>query len=400
MGDWVVVCGCIWSLTVPSISVEIAPSVLEWIGNAAFFEGVDKSLLSHFYKWKNDEAQPTYAQIESLSKKIHIPLGYFFLKTPPKEDLPMLEFRTLNSTTLPKPSRDLIDTYYQTAAIQNWMRDYLLDQGNERLPFVSLCSHEKKPEIIAASIRNAIGLDKDWYTQSQDSKVSFDKLRELIESNGILILQNGVVGQNNYRKLSITEFRAFTLIDEYAPLIFINNNDTTGGKLFSLLHEAVHIWLGLYSFYNEDSGLSFNVSPQETLCNAAAAELLVPNAFFIDKWNGTHKPALKDKITYIAKHFKCGEITIARRALDNNYIVQSQYEEIAADVITGVNTSNKKSGGGDYYKTIISRLGSRLILAIDNSVKEGKTPYTEAFALTGTNHATFTNLVTKIRGQE
>ena len=384
----------------PSIRVEVSPSVLDWIGNVASFDGVDKRLLSHFYKWKNDEEQPTYAQIESLSNKIHIPLGYFFLKTPPQENLPLFEFRTVNSTAVSKPSRDLIDTYYHMAAIQNWMRDYLLDQGNERLPFVSSCNHEKKPEIIAALIRNTIGLDKDWYTQSQNNKVSFDRLRELFESIGILILRNGVVGQNNNRKLSVNEFRAFTLIDEYAPLIFINNNDTPGGKLFSLLHEAVHIWLGLHSFYNENSGLSFNISPQETLCNAAAAELLVPNVFFINKWDEVSNLALKNKITYVAKYFKCGEIIIARRALDNNYINRPQYEKIAADVIAGAKNSNKKSGGGDYYTTAISRFGSRLILAMDNSIKEGKTPYTEAFRLTGTNHVTFTNLVSEIRGQE
>ena len=384
----------------PSIRVEVAPSVLDWIGNVVSFEGVDKGLLSHFYKWKNDEEQPTYAQIESLSNKIHIPLGYFFLETPPQENLPIFEFRTVNSTAAQKPSRDLIDTYYQMAAIQNWMRDYLLEQGNDRLPFVSSCNHEKKPAIIADFIRNTIGLDKDWYTQSQDSRASFDMLRELLESTGILILQNGVVGQNNYRKLSINEFRAFTLIDEYAPLVFINNNDTPGGKLFSLLHEAVHVWLGLHSFYNENASLFFNISPQETLCNAAAAELLVPNVFFIDQWDGTRGLALNDKITHIARYFKCGEITIARRALDNNYISRPQYEKVAAIVIAGARNSKKKSGGGDYYTTAISRFGSRLILALDNSIKEGKTPYTEAFKLTGTNHATFSNLVAEIRGQE
>jgi hypothetical protein len=68
---------------VSSIRVELAPSVLDWIGNIASFDGVDDRLISHFYKWKNREDQPTYAQIETLSNKIHIPLGYFFLKTPP-----------------------------------------------------------------------------------------------------------------------------------------------------------------------------------------------------------------------------------------------------------------------------------------------------------------------------
>jgi hypothetical protein len=61
----------------PSVKVDVAPSLLEWIGSAVSFEGVDEELRSRFYKWKNNEAQPTYAQIESLSRKIHIPLGYF-----------------------------------------------------------------------------------------------------------------------------------------------------------------------------------------------------------------------------------------------------------------------------------------------------------------------------------
>jgi hypothetical protein len=62
----------------PVIRVQIAPSILDWISNAASFEGVSDKLRTHFHKWKAEEEQPTYAQIEALSKKIHIPLGYFF----------------------------------------------------------------------------------------------------------------------------------------------------------------------------------------------------------------------------------------------------------------------------------------------------------------------------------
>jgi Zn-dependent peptidase ImmA (M78 family) len=390
---------------VAAVRVKVAPSIWDWVSNAASFEGVDEKVISHFYKWKSNERQPTYAQLEYLSRKIHIPFGYFFLKTPPKEQFPLLEFRTVNSAA-PKPSRDLMDTYYQMAAIQDWMRDYLLEQGNERLPFAGSCKNNNTPEEIAAVIRGSIGMAKDWYTRATNIKESFNKLRNLFESAGILILQNGVVGQNNYRRLSIDEFRAFTLIDEYAPLIFINNNDTAGGKLFSLLHEAVHIWLGLHSFFNENHNLVSNISPninphispQETLCNAAAAELLVPNILFIDKWDNTHISALNDKITCIAKYFKCGVITIARRSLDNNYINQSQYKEFAAKIIAKTRAGKKNlSGRGDYYKTAISRYGEPLVLALDNSIKEGKTLYTEAFRLTGTNRGTFANLVTEIR---
>jgi Zn-dependent peptidase ImmA (M78 family) len=208
-----------------------------------------------------------------------------------------------------------------------------------------------------------------------------------------------VVGQNNFRKLNIDEFRAFTLIDDYAPLIFINNNDAEGGKLFSLLHEVAHIWIGLHSLFNDDFGLAFNVSPVETICNATAAELLVPNAHFIDKWNKRYSIAMNTKLFDLAGYFKCSVVTIARRALDNRYIGQEQYKQIVLETISAARKRNKKTGTGDYYKTAISRYGKYFILALDNSIREGKTSYTEAFRLTNTTRKTFDTLVDEIRGR-
>jgi Zn-dependent peptidase ImmA (M78 family) len=106
-----------------------------------------------------------------------------------------------------------------------------------------------------------------------------------------------------------------------------------------------------------------------------------------------------EKIINIANHFKCGVITIARRALDNKYIIQSQYESIASVAITEANKRNKSKGGGDYYNTAISRYGRRFILALDSSIREGKTTYTEAFGLTNTTRKTFDTLVEEVRSR-
>ncbi len=37
-------------------------------------------------------------------------------------------------------------------------------------------------------------------------------LEKKLEEAGVLVMQNGVVGMNNYRRLDINEFRAFMLI--------------------------------------------------------------------------------------------------------------------------------------------------------------------------------------------
>ena len=51
-----------------------------------------------------------------------------------------------------------------------------------------------------------------------------------------------------------------------------------------------------------------------------------------------------------------------------------------------------RSGGGDYYRTQLSRMDHRFLQALDASVQEGKTLYTEAFRLTNTNRVTFDKL--------
>jgi Zn-dependent peptidase ImmA (M78 family) len=283
-------------------------------------------------------------------------------------------------------------------SIQDWMRNYLIDLGNEKLPFVGICKNNTDSEEIANIIRGAAGLSLDWYTQSTDADNSFNIIRKYFENIGILIIKNGVVGQNNFRPLSIEEFRAFTLIDDYAPLVFINSRDSSNGKLFSLLHEIVHIWIGLYSFFNNSFNLSFNISPLETLCNTVAAELLVPNKIFINEWHTKNNLSPDEKIAALAKYFTCGETVIARRALENNYINQVQYKQIAETAINIFKKERTKQEGGNYYATIKQRYGNPFILALDNSIREGKTLYTEAFKLTNTNRNTFANLVAGVRG--
>lgn len=61
--------------------------------------------------------------------------------------------------------------------------------------------------------------------------------------------------------------------------------------------------------------------------------------------------------------------------------VQSQ--EIAPIAINTYNKQkeNRKGGGGDFYRTSISRLDPRFLCALDSSIKEGKTQYTDAYRL-------------------
>ena len=213
---------------------------------------------------------------------------------------------------------------------------------------------------------------------------------------------NGVVGQNTHRSLAIEEFRAFTLIDEYAPLIFINSNDSSNGKLFSLLHEAAHIWLGRDNFYNDRYGAGKDISSLERVCNSVAAEIIVPNNRFITEWNKNSNVSDLERIEKVSKIFKCGATVIARRALENKFINIHEYEKVARDAIEQYNEfkSNQKRDGGNFYNNIAVKNDRRLILALNSSIYEGTTQFTDAYRITNTNRKTFSKLVDKVRGTD
>jgi len=211
-------------------------------------------------------------------------------------------------------------------------------------------------------------------------------------------MMSGIVGSNTHRSLSIKEFRAFSMVDKFAPLIFINANDSQGARLFSLIHEMVHILLGVNNLYNDRYGSADRISPVEKLCNSVTADILVSDDSFESKWREMTRLEVYDRIKMMSQTLKCGIVVIARKALDRRYISKELYRSIVEDAVNKYNDSRSNSSGGDYYATVTTRFDNRFILALDNSIREGKTPYTEAYRLTNTNRKTFSGLVDKVRG--
>ncbi len=384
------------------VNVDIAPEMLNWIIKKAQYEHINSTTFDMLLKWQSGEKVPTFNQIEKISKKTNIPFGYFFLKTPPQEKCSIVDYRTVDSLSLQEPSRNLIDTLDAMAEIQEWMREYLKDNGFRPLDFIGKYNKEPKVMLIVDSIRHTLNLDIEWFRDNKTPTDSFSYIRKRCEDVGILVMVNGVVGQNTHRKLDLSEFRAFTLVDNYAPLIFINTNDSITGKLFSLLHELAHIWIGIDSLFNVQENGMLPVKPIEQICNAVAADILAPNELFIEKWTELDGTNL-DKVTELSKSFRCSKSVITRKALQNNFITKRDYDSIIADIITQYQIwkdeqNGKRSAGGDYYKTMSSRLDHRFLKALENSVKEGKIQYTEAYRMTNTNRTTFSNLINEIGG--
>ncbi len=383
-------------------TVNVSKEILEWVMACVRLDTLPSQIVNHLSLWLSGEKTPTYNQIEKVSKATGIPLGYFFLQTPPVEDVSLLNYRTVDSISLSNPSRNLLDTIHDMEQVQEWMHQHQLSAGGEKLPFVGTMNEDGSISGFASMVRRTLGLNEDWFKLCKDAEDAFRKIRQAISEAGVVVMMNGIVGNNTHRPLEINEFRAFAIVDEYAPLIFINSNDSINGRLFSLLHEFAHICLGMNSFFNDRHGDGNAVTKTEKLCNGVAAEILVPYQLFLKEWaTSIQNMDAEHTIDVLARTFRCGITVIARRALDNGFIDKKLYQKIAKLAIDRYNDSRKKkkeNPGGDYYRTAASRIDQRFFKLLRGSVVEGKTLYSDAFRLTNTNRSTYAALSDQMGG--
>ena len=383
------------------VTVKVQHNILNWVMKKAEDEVVSTSVLELLKKWISGEKTPTFNQIETVSKKVNIPFGYFFLNEPPVEECDIVEYRTIDSVSVNDPSRNLIDTVDMMSNVQEWMAEYNKENLAEGYSFVGRASKQHNVRAVVKDILSELDMPEDWFAEFKNASDAFRYIRSKLTAIGILVMMNGVVGNNTHRKLDIEEFRAFTLIDKYAPLIFINSADTNNGKLFSLLHETVHVWIGKNSFYNDYYGNSDLVGKDEQFCNAVAAEILVPDAFFASKWDELVGDP-QERIEELSKYFVCSNFVLLRKALSCKKISRDDYNSLSAlykAMFHKNKTANEKKGSGeDFYRTLNSKWDRRFVLALAASAKSGQTLYSDAYRLTNTTGKTFHELVGKAGG--
>lgn len=385
----------------PTVNVNICPEIIKWALSQTQEDKLGDKLMNHIAKWLDGTKKPTFNQIEDFSKRTNIPLGYFFLQTPPVEQIDLLEYRTVDSIQLANPSRNLVDTIHEMENIQDWMKTYRQDLGFGKLSIVGCMRGIREVDVIVNRIRRDLEFDDDWYEKSKDAREAFNYIRKQLEVCGVVVMMSGIVGKNTHRALDVDEFRAFAMVDDWAPLIFINTADSNGARLFSILHEIVHIWLGRDDLFNDRQSQISGVSDIEVICNAVAGELIVPKNAFLNKWE-MYDMEIFEKIIELAKYFRCGEIVIARKAIDCKKIEQNIYDEVTNTAVKNYKQmkENQQTDGGNYYNTMGSRLDGCLIRALCESINMGRTTYTEAYRLTNTSRKTFSEVAQRLGGVE
>lgn len=340
-------------------------------------------------QWLAGTAAPTLKQIEAFAKKTNINLNLLFAEATPELGLQIADFRTVG-TVRKTPSPELYDTVNQMLFRQDWMRSYFSEQGYEPVELVGMFADRRKAfedvGEMASTLRECLGLGTDWAFGFGDFSSAFRALRNCVEGKHISVVVNGVVGDNTRRALEVDEFRGFVLSDEYAPVVFVNGRDAKPAQIFTLAHELAHLTFAATGVVSPDSEIEPDID-QERLCNAIAAELLVPASVFAELWDrggDSYK-----KANDLAKRFKVSFAVCARKARELGFVSADEFFALLRMHRSETEGLAKRSSGGNYYLNKAYRLGSVFGDAVFVAVQSRKLTYREAYRLTGLNHKTF-----------
>lgn len=233
-------------------------------------------------KWEQGVAEPDLEHLETLAEIYVCPVGYFFLKEPPKEDLP-LSTRGIATEKKDKLSPSTKQTLRKFVELAKWtvylVKETGLDwtvkiQPTECSDVRVLVNREKERLGFSPEIREKWNLPED----------AFMWWRRTIENMGVFCFE---------LKLDVGDIRGASMWVEKIPFILVNHQDVEAatGRTFTLLHEYAHLITSTEGLICDFRGVRSKKENPEPFANQFAARMLL-----------THEE-LKRRLQKMGKYF-------------------------------------------------------------------------------------------------
>ena len=377
-----------------SVKALITPEVLKWarerrirleIDYAAKKLKIEPEVLE---AWENGTEQPTIRQLKEVAKVYKTHISIFYLPVPPVSFQIPADYRILSK----RLAIDKEQTYRLNANIVEAYerRETLIELYElleEQPPQVTLKVDMREGQQLAArKITEFLELEKEQLQQSNDWYAALKFWKQTIESKGILVCQTSV---NTHLSVELTTVRGFCIARKPLPVIVINPKDNPYGRIFTLVHELVHIALGKSVIQNTgfEKMNSSRLNQIEVFCNHVAGEVLVPENELLDIIN---LETYEKDLTKISKHFHVNPEVIMRRLQILKIISQRKYQTYRRNQQKKHRGNSSKSGGAvPYHNRLLSTSGEYFARTAFTAYYEDKITISElasAFSNCDTEH--------------
>lgn len=383
---------------------NITPAVLKWARETARIAPEDAASkvninVDKLLEWEAGTSLPTIKQAQKLAKDYRRPFAIFFLPEPPTDFQPLKDFRKKGAKPLGTASTFIIRELRQK---QEWVRDFLLENGEDKLPFVGRFSLSDEPSKVAADILQTLKIDPNNY----ETDKPFNEWVAKTESVGVFVSRTSFI--HSRLTLDSDEMQGFAIADDYAPFVFINSDDWNAPQLFTLVHELAHIWIA-------ESGISSEISPQpkskhvtepvEYFCNEVAASALLPIAAI--KKIGPSIFSSTNALYKVSKSYGVSSFALLVHGLNLGLISLEKYRALKSTLDkefqeyvekeTAKKIANKLRGGGPSpYLLLANKNGKLFIQIIMDAFKGGHIQPTQASSLLNTPVTKFPKLLTQL----
>ncbi|MEI6231874.1 MAG: XRE family transcriptional regulator [Planctomycetota bacterium] len=368
------------SMTYPEALIN--PAALVWVRTQGGYtpeEMATKASVSpeRYEQWEHGEERPSLRQLFELAGKCHWPLSMFYMNKMPPGEPALPDFRRLPETAKGELSSharlELRLARERRAAVLELLPQTEGPPDMKRWEFVGSATRNTPIPELAAKARQILGVtlatQSGWTTEYQ----ALNGWKQAFEDAGIFVFQCS---------LDIEEFRAAAMVEKPYPVVLVNTKDAPLGRVFSLLHELGHIFLGQSNISSVwDGG-----GNDEVYCNRFAAETLMPGTVLAQDRRITSlkgQEASFDDVHGVARRYWVSAHAAALRMKDFGIRTDTVLRKLIAQATAARNTPRESEGGPTYYVTQASHLGTLLIRSTLRGMDENVITIMEASKILG-----------------
>ena len=367
---------------------KVNPEILRWARESIGFtldQAVRKlgigdargvSAVDRLVALETGDVEPTRPMLVKMARQYRRPLLAFYISAPPPRGDRGQDFRSLPANAFPETNAFLDVLIRNVSARQSTVRSVLEDEGDfEALDFVGSMDMAVGANTLQESIATTIGVSLAEFREQASPETAFSLLRSRTEASGIFVLLMSNLG-SYHTSIELEVYRGFTLADDLAPFIVINDQDSKAAWSFTLLHELAHLWLGQTGVGGASVGQEV-----ERFCNDVAGQFLLPEdelgQLEVDDWTdmeqsmsrvnefATGRNLSSSLVTY--KLFRSGIISAGTWNQLSTAFRDLWLEHRSAERSAVTN----QDGGPDYYVVRRHRIGSALMSLVNRTMAEG-----------------------------
>ncbi len=346
-----------------AVRALVTPEVLAWARNLDAITPREASKKLNvkedkIEEWENGASMPTLRQAKTLAKYYRVPFVYFYLPDIPKRTkrIDKIDYRTFgNVGNLYEMSRELRWILRDIEERRDTMLALYEANEQEIIPFTFKMDPKANRQDIADAIRNLLEITHEKQVRFRKPETFLTYCISKLEQMDFLIFQAS--------KIEPKEMRGLSLAYDFFPIITLNRKDEPSARLFTLIHELVHIITNTSGICNDISEDSTSENDIELMCNDIAGLVLVPQNEFIQH-NGISqikRYGFDDTyVSAIARDFAVSKEVILHHLWDTNIITKRMYFEIL------------KRYGDEYQEYKAKQKSGFLPPALDKGTQVGK----------------------------